>query len=283
MKIISKYKDFYDFIVQDHDADLTYVRHIGLVNEYLDNLFRKEGNSIPYYSEYYGYQSEYKNRNSGDLEFDNLIFGIYPFVFSQPILRIYYKYGVNDSLYSTFIVLGRELVDKLLDDSEIVSRHALEYELIPLAQKEFNYFVNKRLCSPTNVSFRKANKLKDIKKSLRMYVWKVDCPDIFYKIESPVFVKYYKSLFINGAYSENWPQKPKIGNLEYTHYVTDISFQKLNFNILKYWYVDLFDLNTYINIENFLWSIKQEPEANPDNNTKIVAHGFDLKTSFRKM
>ena len=43
------------------------------------------------------------------------------------------------------------------------------------------------------------------------------------------------------------------------------------------------DLNTYINIENFLWSVKQEPISNPDNNTKILAHGFDLKTSFRKM
>ena len=54
-------------------------------------------------------------------------------------------------------------------------------------------------------------------------------------------------------------------------------------NILKYWYDDLNDLNTYINIENFLWSVKQEPVANPDNKTKILSHGFDLKTSFRKM
>ena len=67
------------------------------------------------------------------------------------------------------------------------------------------------------------------------------------------------------------------------HYITNISFQKLQENILKYWYDELNDLNTYTNIENFLWSIKQEPEAKPDNKTKILAHGFDLKTSFRKM
>ena len=48
-------------------------------------------------------------------------------------------------------------------------------------------------------------------------------------------------------------------------------------------YNDLADLNTYINIENFLWSVKQEPIVNPDNKTKIISHGFDLKTSFRKM
>ena len=48
-------------------------------------------------------------------------------------------------------------------------------------------------------------------------------------------------------------------------------------------YNDLYDINTYNNIENFLWSIKQEPESKPDNKIKILSHGFDLKTSFRKM
>jgi len=284
MKIISKYKDFYDFITQDHDADLTYVRHIGLVNDYLDDLFRREGNSIPYFSKYYGYQDTYSHRRqNGELSFDNFIFGIYPFVFSQPILRIYYKYKASGTVESTFIILGRDLVDKLLDSSTIVSKAALENELIPLAQKEFDTKLDRGICDYAKVSFSINNKLENIKKSLKMHTWKVDCPDIFYKMESPIFVKYNYDLLVNGAYWDNWPEEPKIGKLKDTHYVTGISFQKLNYNILKYWYNDLFDLNTYINIENFLWSIKQEPEAKPDNKTKILAHGFDLKTSFRKM
>lgn len=281
MKIISKYKDFYDFITQDHDADLTYVRNIGLVNDYFDDLFKKDVNAIPYFSKNYGYQDtfSYKQKH-GDIRFSNFIFGIYPFVFSQPILRIYYKSAGTTE--NTVIILGRELVDKLLDNSEIISKTALENELIPLAQKEFNSkLIGSSEC--VNVSFSKNDKLDNIKKSLKMHTWKVDCPDIFYKIESPIFVKYSYDLFVNGTYWNNWPTKPKIYKMPYTHYVTDISFQKLNYNILKYWYNDLFDLNTYINIENFLWSIKQEPESNPDNNTKILAHGFDLKTSFRKM
>jgi hypothetical protein len=69
----------------------------------------------------------------------------------------------------------------------------------------------------------------------------------------------------------------------HTAYLTNVCFNELNMNIIKYYYNDLYDLNTYINIENFLWSIKQEPVATPDNKTKIQAHGFDLKTSFRKM
>ena len=284
MKIISKYKDFYDFIVQDHDADLNYVRNIGLVNEYLDDLFRTEGNSIPYYSKYYGYQDTYRSRrDNGELTFDNFIFGIYPFVFSQPILRIYYKYRVNNNVENFFIILGRELVDKVLDSSIIVSQSAIDLELKKIAQLEFDKRANDHICDYAKVHFAPHNKLADIQKSLKMHVWKVDCPDIFYKIESPVFIKYNYDLLVNGAYWDNWPAEPRIGKLKDTHYVTDISFQKLNYNILKYWYNDLFDLNTYINIENFLWSIKQEPEAKPDNKTKILAHGFDLKTSFRKM
>jgi ribonuclease J len=41
--------------------------------------------------------------------------------------------------------------------------------------------------------------------------------------------------------------------------------------------------SVYNDIENFLWANKQEPISEPDNKTKIINHGFDLKTSFRKM
>ena len=64
MKIISKYKDFYDYLVQDNDADLIYVRKIGFVNEYYDNLFNKTDIYIPYYSKYYGYMyTDYYTKN----------------------------------------------------------------------------------------------------------------------------------------------------------------------------------------------------------------------------
>lgn len=38
------------------------------------------------------------------------------------------------------------------------------------------------------------------------------------------------------------------------------------------------DLDTKI----YTYEMKK-PEANPDNNTRIINDGFDLKTSFRKM
>ena len=67
------------------------------------------------------------------------------------------------------------------------------------------------------------------------------------------------------------------------YWIGNCSFEKLGKNILKIWMEELMSVNTYNNIENFLWSIKQEPISEPDNKTKIVNHGFDLKTSFRKM
>lgn len=256
MKIVSKHKDFYDFLVQDYDSDLTYVRHIGLVNEIFDFLYRK---LIPdrYYCNIYD-----ECKKIGDFKLSNLVFGIYPFVFSQPILRI----KISDYDF-TILSLGRRLVDKLLDSKN-------KDELIQCAQDEFN----KKGIGKVSFVFD----VKDIQEILLAFTWKVECPNIFYKIESPVFVKYYPELFENGVYWDNWPEEPRIGDKEETYYVTDISFQKLNYNILKYWYDDIYNINTYNNIENFLWSIKQEPESIPDNKTKIISHGFDLKTSFRK-
>jgi formyltetrahydrofolate synthetase len=63
---------------------------------------------------------------------------------------------------------------------------------------------------------------------------------------------------------------------------TDIEDLKTRLgNILVAWTLD--NTPVYNDIENFLWMTKQEPISEPDNKTKIINHGFDLKTSFRKM
>ena len=282
MKIISKYKDFYDYIVQDHDADITFVRNIGLVNEYFDNLFNKEGRHMPYFNKYYGYNySDYTDKyaKDGDITLGSYLFGIYPFIYSQPFIDIKYSDNCLNSEHLK-IILPKSIVDGILNPE---TRHNSITELLTLCWDELGKtkFMSEK---PFKIHYNgKTLYESSFYKNLKRYVWKDDCPEIFYKIESPVFVKYYSELFADGAYWNNWPEEPRFGNSEYTHYVTSICFNKLNKNILKYWYDDAFDINTYINIENFLWSIKQEPESIPDNKTKIIAHGFDLKTSFRKM
>ena len=272
MKIISKYKDFYDYIVQDHDADLVYVRKIDCIHDYFDDLFKKNNDmNVPYYNKYYGYNyTNYslRSQNDGDVALGNYIFGIYPFVYSQPYIDVRYSSiaGYEEHMK---LILPKSIIDNLLNDETKTQGYA---ELKHFIMDEYNKIKYK-----SEKQF-KINLGNGFDASLKHYVWKVDCKEIFYKLNVPVFIKYYAELFENGCY---WNDIYLDRNQR--HYITNISFQKLNKNVLKYWYDELTDLNTYINIENFLWSVKQEPEANPDNKTKIVAHGFDLKTSFRKM
>ena len=180
------------------------------------------------------------------------------------------------------IILSYDIVINLLSDDKNIALNAYA-SLINDAQLQYDkLIIDQKTLKPAKVHFY-TDDLKKIQSYLKKYVWKIECKEIFYKMKSPVFVQYSDTLFDGGAYWEEIMKIWKDNNRKNIYYVTDISFNKLNVNLLKYWYNDLFDLNTYINIENFLWSIKQEPISNPDNNTKILAHGFDLKTSFRKM
>lgn len=272
MKIISKYKDFYDYIVQDHDADLVYVRKINIIHDYFDDLIKTNENMRKhYFNKYYGYNyTTYSSRSQkdGDVALGNYIFGIYPFVYSQPYIDVRYSSVTGYEEHMT-LILPKSIIDNLLNGETKTQDYT---ELKRFIMDEYNKIQYKSV-KPFKINI--GNGFID---SLRKYVWKIDCKEIFYKLNAPVFIKYYEELFAGSIYWED-----VMFNKNPRHYITNISFQKLNKNILKYWYDDLMDLNTYINIENFLWSIKQEPEANPDNKTKIIAHGFDLKTSFRKM
>ena len=281
MKIISKYKDFYDYLLQDHDSDLVYERKIGFVKEYYDDLFKNSNNrfTIPYFNNYYGYQDRYISyRESGEFIIDNIIFGIYPYVYSQPVIKLFYRHIKSNNIEFKTIILSKEQINSL----EINSTEKFENFI----QGEFDKIVDEGLCKPTKVVFPMffIHNSRSRTNNINAHIWKQECKELFYKIGSPVFVKYYNILFEHSAYDKVINEEIyKDGRDKFIHYVTNISFQKLNLNILKYWYDELNDINTYNNIENFLWSIKQEPIANPDNKTKILSHGFDLKTSFRKM
>ena len=273
MKIVCKYKDFYDYLVQDNNADLIYVRNIGIIDKYYDDLFERKNNYTPYYYRNYGYYLDtdrYKKLSHGSIFFNSYIFGIYPYVYSQPVLELVYI----DSYYHKnilSIIIGKSVIDDIFNNGNIDG-------LISLGQKELNKLVERGICQMTKVNFSDYETRKNRINSLKRYVWKVECPELFNKISAPVFTKYYVDLYKDTAY---YDYLYNMNNKK--HYITNICFSKLNKNILKYWYDDLNNINTYNNIENFLWSIKQEPIANPDNKTKIISHGFDLKTSFRKM
>ena len=268
MKIVSKYKDFYDYLVQDHDADITYVRNIDVSYELYDKLYESDKRYTSCYRLHDGYYIGFISgkEKDGYISFDNYVFGVYPNVYSQPLARVKYTSVTNNPEY-LYIILTKQIVDDIIlrnDISSLVDFANKEIEKVPHF-KEVKCFVS----------------YSNPQKNLLNYVWKSECKEIFEKLKSPIWTKFDKSLYEGGVYwnflyDKDHPRKK-------LHYVKDICFNKLNNNILKYWYNELNDINTYINIENFLWSIKQEPVSIPDNKTKILSHGFDLKTSFRKM
>ena len=280
MKIISKYKDFYDYIVQDYDADIYYVREpkafshgnketddiVLKANKMIDDIFSSRNKSrMPYY-----FRNSYINSNNkdttGHISIVSATFGIYPYVYKVPIIRIAdpKAYSLINSLY---YVMSTTVVDNIM--------------CAPTHDEGVNILINevKRLTA-INTDFDKNTKFvfdyRDIKHQININRGKEDIKDVFYLLGAPVFIHTSLDAIYEGTQYATMIDP-------HTAYLTNICFNELNMNILKYYYNDLADLNTYINIENFLWSIKQEPAATPDNKTKIQAHGFDLKTSFRKM
>lgn len=97
--------------------------------------------------------------------------------------------------------------------------------------------------------------------SIKESSWKDE--EIFRQLEAPVFLCYFDG---------------SSGRI-----IKNIIFNEQITNWLKYIKDDLDKRDVYTDIENYLWSMKQEPTSEPDNETKIISHGFDLKTSFRKM
>ena len=277
MKIISKYKDFYDYLAQDHDADIVYNRKPKFISERILSKFmdrRGKFTDIIYYS---------YNKSDRKIQVSYMHFGVYPYVYVTPYLkiktspydRISYLSQFNTQAYNhshwideyRYVFLNKENIDSFKTNKDLV-KFAQKYTSLPLKEDDIN--------------FRDDEPSKYIDKN---YVGKIECKDIFKYIESPVFCEYDSNILDTVIYVHELDELYKTDSKKYTElrYIGDCCFNKLNKDILKYWINELMNLNTYINIENFLWSIKQEPISNPDNKTKILSHGFDLKTSFRKM
>lgn len=307
MKIISKHKDFYDFMITDNDMrsdDLIYNRFPHVIMKSYDDLFIKKNTdgTILYASqEWRLVYNHYYNTT-----FHNYIFGIYPYVYSQPVICFTVP-AVDMIDKKTMIIkpLDKNDIDLFITDkqnlkvfiNEFVDEFAANYEysvkamynnkegLLKDCKSDLLYIVSNQF-SHYYDKFMKTKLQKD-------YTWKVECKEVFNKINAPIFVKFEKELF-NKDYLNQFEEYKQIYGFMpkrkssfkkglKIHYISNIVFSQLKVNILKYWFDELNQLQTYINIENFLASNKMEPIANPDNKTKIVNHGFDLKTSFRKM
>ena len=291
MKIISKFKDFYDYLVQDFDADIIYVREAkyqGKIDDiaykyyksYGDWIIRDETKIVQFNHAY--------PAHLGDLYLTLFIYGVYPFVYSVPALLIY---GRKDYTFESY-----QPVIEFLTRSFIESLNGLDKKK---ANEVFNEFAvncvkafNKKNKDtfPFNpyeegVEYKLDTRVENIYEDIiTKRCKKLECPDVFNSLKAPVFIEEDDLLDLyHAGYSLERDEIYKKRRSNYDQYVINPSLTTINPQIIKYWYDDLVNINTYNDIENFLWSIKQEPVSEPTNKQKIINHGFDIKTSFRKM
>ena len=288
MKIISKFKDFYDYLAQDYDADIVYSRipkwtgDLRLRNLYMANsswLKNIDNNKLLHVEA----QTRWSNTKIGSIEPSGIVFGVYPFVYSTPILKLFGRDddGEDAWKYPYAVYLGSNFIETLKNEQDLKSRCKIiskfAEDIVKAHNKQCNYWWEKL---DETLEYKLENYYKDkVLDYLIGYSRKIECPKIFETLRSPVFIEENDLI---DFYHSPFPEKSK-DKKTIKQYLVDLSFNALDPAIIKYWYNDLCDLNTYNYIENFLWSIKQEPQSQQTNKEKILSHGFDLKTSFRKM
>lgn len=269
MKIVSKYKDFYDsfgFILGKPDESVTYVR----IPVYINPKEESEYNSIienldEYtYSETTGY-----NKDPYVAYLNTVVVGIYPYIYLCPFYVIVQR--------KTRGMIGDNILYDIkpitITEEDVKNNPEHIYEKV---HAKFNKYKKENGISGTlhvhefthqNWKYYGWNKY-DIKVS----PWKIENHDIFRKINSPTFVYTNVRDTISSFMGE-------AGGL-----ILNPIFVKLPFDVLGASRDSMInEQNIYIDIENFLWENKKEPISNPDNNTRILAAGFDLKTSFRNV
>lgn len=161
--------------------------------------------------------------------------------------------------YCYFIPFITDNIDEIMTKQQIVFPYEITNDI-----EKINAFLRE---TNSNIQITtKRNLLSHLRSDKIAEKWKDE--ELFRRIEAPVFLYYSPSEFC--LTGDNYIIKNIIFNEQVT-------------NWLKYIKDDLDQRDVYTDIENYLWSMKQEPISEPDNETKIVSHGFDLKTSFRKM
>lgn len=274
MKIISKFKDFYDYnSMYDTDESIVYnrerveylsidwidkiIEELGLVGK--DKEFIKE--SLGEYSDICLNKSRIlKDRKDYDtyIGFLYSIIGIYPNVYILPVLckfnldrwgginKVYTIYSYND-ISSYFSV---DTFEKIKKENE-----GMEYVRCTGRKKNKKPVIDMRIKGDYQLIGDEKLVLKspsDLVKENR---------EIFKKLKSPVF--YVR------------PNGYRTGLILNPCLVEDVKLESIQ-DLAK-------DGSIYNRIEEFLIEMSVKDIPQPDNNTKIKNAGFDLKTSFRNM
>ena len=268
MRIISKKgsKDFYDYMSYMYDTsdDITYVRE----TKYLHRNIKDEAAMVKACCESI---KEFVNNTDVGLSINqhdkckykcfvkSVYVGIYPYVYMVPVIMVYDNMNWTPLLFDV-------LPYECYGDVELTSGFVKEKSGINLGGLTYSPY-----------PFRKRNWVSS--------GFKTENREVFSICGSPVFILMPYTLSRNGD-RLNSSIHTYIANGEpFASMVVNPVFTDIEkVNLIKEIMKDLTEnRSVYNDIENFLWSERMEPVSEPDNNTKIVNHGFDLKTSFRKM
>lgn len=267
MKIISKFTDFYEYDCYRYGAPDERIRWIrdrqvtrydlpiydNVIRKLVDKLFLcNMAQSQKLYTGKYG--------DGFALYISEELVGIYPYLYYIPVVY-YNKPAYYDNRW-------RDTAHFSVEDS-------LKCLTVPGYYKECmkEYGLNyKKYLIPEQI-LKAGKTIKDFHNGGRDIAndpFIVENREIFKYIESPVFIIDYDS-----------PTHIKYSDSQ-IHLTKDCNLMEDTFILLAYPSI-CGERDIYNDIEDYFWSIKQEPMSEPDNKTKILAHGFDYKTSFRKM
>lgn len=107
--------------------------------------------------------------------------------------------------------------------------------------------------------------------------WRREQPGLFLEVGTPAFL----SMDGLDARSKTEPGESGYGRKS-GRCVLDCCFSDLDISPLRGIMQELDPYNVYAQIENYLVAAGSSPMEEPDDKTKIIAAGFDLKSSFRK-
>lgn len=268
MRIISKKgsKDFYDYMsyLYDTSDDIVYVRD----TKYLHRNIKDEAETVKAccrsIGEFVkntdvGKSIKQKDESKYKCLVKSVYVGIYPYVYMVPVIMVYDNMKWSPLLFDV-------LPYECYGDVELTSGFVKEKSGINLSGLTY-----------LSYPFRKRNWASGGFKTENCEVFRICGSPVF--ILMPDTMSTYVDRFNSSIHTY-------IANGEsFTSMVVNPVFTDIkNINIIKEIMKDLTEnRSVYNDIENFLWSMRMEPVSEPDNNTKIVNHGFDLKTSFRNM
>jgi|GEM_PF-3317354 len=279
MKIIAKHSDIYDYAAFDDAPIVNFVRNDELCPVY--KFWKKDENGRMHFV-----LNELQWPHFLNYSLTDLLFGIYPTVYH--VVYLITECNGGDTLKTCPLPIEQLLRADIKTDYDLVE------------------FINKFAKS------KYADELPDPVANFKFYKKRPfdlahvmpaaqDAPKAFELLDTPTFAYANNPVVMNSLFRNNKQfiaqyealqaetSRPKgfmrIGsktrNVGISVFFRNITFSQLADSPFRYFDID--PLDAYNRIESCLMTLHKEKPCEPSNTTKIVSHGFDLKTSFRNV